>query len=133
MGGGDIARYVARHGSARVSKFVLLSCVTPLFVKTADHDGVDKSVPDPNRCADAVLFTGLLNEVAELERTIPYVLLVEDALRQAAQKPRHSVLQNATAGREERGARRDHGAEPQKIVLVASRAVKDPKLRSHGN
>ncbi|TFV49649.1 alpha/beta fold hydrolase [Bradyrhizobium niftali] len=46
MGGGDIARYVARHGSARVSKFVLLSCVTPLFVKTADHDGVDKSVFD---------------------------------------------------------------------------------------
>jgi non-heme chloroperoxidase len=46
MGGGDIARYVARHGSTRVSKFVLLSCVTPLFVKTADHDGVDKSVFD---------------------------------------------------------------------------------------
>ena len=41
MGGGDIVRYVARHGSARVSKFVLLSCVTPLFGKTADHDGVD--------------------------------------------------------------------------------------------
>ncbi len=46
MGGGDIARYVARHGSARTSKLVLLSCVTPLFVKTADHDGVDKSVFD---------------------------------------------------------------------------------------
>jgi non-heme chloroperoxidase len=46
MGGGDIARYVARHGTSRVSKFVLLSAVTPLFVKTADHDGVDKSVFD---------------------------------------------------------------------------------------
>ncbi|GAA0004106.1 hypothetical protein BRDID11002_41070 [Bradyrhizobium diazoefficiens] len=33
MGGGDIARYVARHGTSRVAKFVLLSAVTPLFVK----------------------------------------------------------------------------------------------------
>ncbi len=46
MGGGDITRYVARHGTSRVSKLVLLSAVTPLFVKTADHDGVDKSVFD---------------------------------------------------------------------------------------
>ena len=46
MGGGDIARYVARHGTTRVAKFVLLSAVTPLFVKTSDHDGVDKSVFD---------------------------------------------------------------------------------------
>src|SRR5437879_1972134 len=46
MGGGDIARYVARHGTSRVSKFVLISAVTPLFVRTSDHDGVDKSVFD---------------------------------------------------------------------------------------
>jgi len=46
MGGGDIARYIARHGAARVSKLALVSAVTPLFVKTADHDGVDRSVFD---------------------------------------------------------------------------------------
>lgn len=46
MGGGDIVRYVARHGSARVSKLTLISAVTPLFVKTSDHDGVDKTVFD---------------------------------------------------------------------------------------
>ncbi|MFX6040313.1 alpha/beta hydrolase, partial [Acinetobacter baumannii] len=46
MGGGDIVRYVARHGSARVSKLALISAVTPLFVKTSDHDGVDKTVFD---------------------------------------------------------------------------------------
>lgn len=46
MGGGDITRYVARHGTSRVSKFALISAVTPLFVKTADHDGVDKSFFD---------------------------------------------------------------------------------------
>lgn len=46
MGGGDIVRYVARHGSSRVSKLALVSAVTPLFGKTADHDGVDKAVFD---------------------------------------------------------------------------------------
>ncbi len=46
MGGGDIARYVARHGSTRVSRLALISAVTPLFVKTSDHDGVDKTVFD---------------------------------------------------------------------------------------
>lgn len=47
MGGGDVARYIARHGSERVAGLVLLGAVTPLFIKTADNpDGVDKSVFD---------------------------------------------------------------------------------------
>lgn len=46
MGGGDIVRYIARHGSARVAKLALIGAVTPLFIKTADHEGPDKSVFD---------------------------------------------------------------------------------------
>lgn len=46
MGGGDVARYIARHGSSRVAKLVLVSAVTPIFMKTADHDGPDRSVFD---------------------------------------------------------------------------------------
>jgi non-heme chloroperoxidase len=46
MGGGDIVRYIARHGSLRVSKLALVSAVTPLFGKTADHHGVDKAIFD---------------------------------------------------------------------------------------
>jgi non-heme chloroperoxidase len=46
MGGGDVVRYIARHGSKRVAKLVLVSAVTPMFMKTADHDGPDKSVFD---------------------------------------------------------------------------------------
>ena len=47
MGGGDVSRYIARHGSARVAGLVLLGAVTPLFIKTADHpEGVDGSVFD---------------------------------------------------------------------------------------
>jgi pimeloyl-ACP methyl ester carboxylesterase len=37
MGGGDVTRYIARKGTARVAKLALISAVTPLFVKTADH------------------------------------------------------------------------------------------------
>ena len=37
MGGGEVARYLGKHGSARVSKAVLLSSVTPLMLKTATN------------------------------------------------------------------------------------------------
>lgn len=33
-GGGEVARYIGRHGSKRVSKTVLISAVTPLMLKT---------------------------------------------------------------------------------------------------
>ncbi len=47
MGGGEVARYLSRHGAGRVAKAVLLSAVTPMMLKTADHpDGVDQSVFD---------------------------------------------------------------------------------------
>jgi non-heme chloroperoxidase len=47
MGGGDVTRYLARAGSSRVSKLALISAVTPLFMKTADHPvGPDRSVFD---------------------------------------------------------------------------------------
>jgi non-heme chloroperoxidase len=47
MGGGEVARYMSRHGGARVSKAIFVSAVTPYLLKTADNpDGVDKSVFD---------------------------------------------------------------------------------------
>ena len=47
MGGGEIARYLSRHGTARIGKAVLVSSVVPLLLKTADHpDGADRSVFD---------------------------------------------------------------------------------------
>ena len=36
-GGGEVARYIGRHGTARVAKAVLLGSVTPLMLKTAAH------------------------------------------------------------------------------------------------
>ena len=38
-GGGEVARYIGRHGAARVSKAVLIGAVTPLMLKTAANPG----------------------------------------------------------------------------------------------
>ncbi len=47
MGGGEVARYMSRHGGARVSKVVFVSAVTPYLLKTDDNPhGVDKSAFD---------------------------------------------------------------------------------------
>lgn len=46
MGGGEIARYMSRHGGRRVAKAVLVSAVTPYMLKTPDHEGADRSVFD---------------------------------------------------------------------------------------
>jgi non-heme chloroperoxidase len=38
-GGGEVARYVARHGKGRVAKAVLIGAVPPIMVKTAANPG----------------------------------------------------------------------------------------------
>jgi non-heme chloroperoxidase len=38
-GGGEVARYLGRHGTSRVRKAVLLSAVSPLMLKTAANPG----------------------------------------------------------------------------------------------
>jgi non-heme chloroperoxidase len=46
-GGGEVVRYIARHGADRVSKAVLISAVPPLMVKTsANPGGLPKAVFD---------------------------------------------------------------------------------------
>jgi non-heme chloroperoxidase len=38
-GGGEVARYIGRHGTARVAKAVLVSAVPPFMLKTDDNPG----------------------------------------------------------------------------------------------
>ena len=38
-GGGEVARYIGRHGTKRVIKAALVSAVPPLMLKTADNPG----------------------------------------------------------------------------------------------
>ena len=46
-GGGEVTRYIARHGESRVAKAVLISSVPPLMVKTpANPGGLAKEVFD---------------------------------------------------------------------------------------
>jgi len=54
-GGGEAARYVARHGNGRTAKLVLIGAVPPIMVKTQDNpgglpievfDGLRKSLAD---------------------------------------------------------------------------------------
>ena len=47
MGGGEVARYLGKHGSKGVTKAVFISSVPPFLLKTADNpEGVDRSVFD---------------------------------------------------------------------------------------
>ena len=46
-GGGEVARYIGRHGTARVAKAVLIAAVPPSLVKTAENpDGLPIEVFD---------------------------------------------------------------------------------------
>jgi non-heme chloroperoxidase len=45
MGGGELARYIGRHGTDRVRSAVLLSAITPLMLKSPSHpEGVPEEV-----------------------------------------------------------------------------------------
>ena len=47
MGGGEVVRYMARYGGARVKKVALVSAVTPYLLQTDDNpEGAPKSVFD---------------------------------------------------------------------------------------
>ena len=59
MGGGELARYIGRHGTDRVAKAVLLSAVPPIMVKSEQNpEGTPQKVFDGIK-------TGLLNERAQ--------------------------------------------------------------------
>jgi non-heme chloroperoxidase len=51
-GGGEVARYIGRHGTKRVAKAVLIGAVPPLMLKTAaNHGGVPMEAFDQIRAA----------------------------------------------------------------------------------
>lgn len=57
-GGGEVARYLGRHGSKRVAKAALIAAVTPYMLQTADHPGAPIAVFDGLR-------QGVVNNRAE--------------------------------------------------------------------
>lgn len=45
MGGGEVARYLGRHGAKRIRNVVMIGCASPFMLKTNDNpEGVDRAV-----------------------------------------------------------------------------------------
>ena len=66
-GGGEVARYVARHGMGRVSKTVLLSSVVPVVLKSAaTPDGVPIELFDQVRAGVAANRAEMFKELCPL-------------------------------------------------------------------
>ena len=64
-GGGEVSRYVGRHGTRRVAKLALISAVPPLMVKTAANpDGSPTEVFDGLRTASIADRSKLYHELA---------------------------------------------------------------------
>lgn len=64
-GGGEIARYVGRHGTARVAKLGLIAAVPPLMLKTAQNPGgLPKEVFDGMRSASIADRAKLYQDIA---------------------------------------------------------------------
>ena len=68
-GGGEVVRYIARHGESRVAKAVLISSVPPLMVQTsANPGGTPQRWPRPISCrfSDRTSANNCLNSVTGL-------------------------------------------------------------------
>ncbi|MGN8000857.1 alpha/beta fold hydrolase [Sphingomonas sp. 22176] len=68
MGGGEVARYIGRHGEGRIARAAFVAAVTPFLLKTADNpNGAPKALFDTFRAA-------VLENRAQWNRdvTIPY-------------------------------------------------------------
>jgi non-heme chloroperoxidase len=65
-GGGEVARYIGRHGTARVAQAVLVSAVPPLMVRRDDNpDGVPIEVFDGIRQASLADRSQLYRDLAD--------------------------------------------------------------------
>jgi non-heme chloroperoxidase len=64
-GGGEVARYIGRHGTSRVAKAALVSAVPPLMLKTADNpDGLPIDVFDGIRAGSLADRSQLYKDLA---------------------------------------------------------------------
>lgn len=64
-GGGEVARYIGRHGTGRVSKAVLVSAVPPMMLQTKDNPaGLPLSVFDGMRRASLADRSQLYRDIA---------------------------------------------------------------------
>lgn len=92
-GGGEVARYIGRHGTSRVAKAVLIGAVTPIMINTDfNPNGVPKSVFDGIR-------DGVINERAAFfkELTLAFYGYNRDGA-QASEEVRNSFVRQGMQG-----------------------------------
>ena len=93
-GGGEVARYIGRHGTGRVAKAVLIGAVPPLMLKTAANPGglpIEAFDEHPRRRARRPL--------AVLQGPEPAVLRLQPARRQGLRRRARVVLAAGHDGR----------------------------------
>ena len=65
-GGGEVVRYVARHGTSRVARVVLVSAVPPLMLRTDDNpEGLPAETFDALRAGEAANRSQLYRDLAD--------------------------------------------------------------------
>jgi non-heme chloroperoxidase len=65
-GGGEVVRHLARHGSARIAKLVLVSAVPPFMLRTPDNsDGMPGEVFDALRAGERANRSQLYRDLAD--------------------------------------------------------------------
>ncbi|WP_067541053.1 alpha/beta fold hydrolase [Nocardia crassostreae] len=65
-GGGEVTRYIARHGAARVAKLVLVSAVPPFMLRTEDNpEGLPVAVFDAIRAGERASRSQLYRDLAD--------------------------------------------------------------------
>lgn len=92
-GGGEVARYIGRHGTSRVAKAVLIGAVTPIMINTDfNPNGVPKSVFDGIR-------DGVINDRAAFfkELTLAFYGYNRDGA-QASEEVRNSFVRQGMQG-----------------------------------
>nr|BFE74476.1 hypothetical protein GCM10020092_077770 [Actinoplanes digitatis] len=122
-GGGEVVRYLARHGQSRAAKAVLISAVPPLMVQTeANPGGLPKKVFDdiqaqvakppvrvlPRPAGDRLLRLQPAGRGARRGDHSELVASGHDGRREGTLRRRRRVL----ADRLHRGPQEDHGAGP---------------------
>ncbi len=95
-GGGEVARYLGRHGSKRVSKAALISAVPPLMLKTENNpEGAPISVFDDLRAQLAA------NRPQFYRGHYPAVLRLQPSRRQDLGRHPRALVVAGNAGRHE--------------------------------
>jgi non-heme chloroperoxidase len=109
-GGGEVVRYLARHGQDRVAKAVLIAAVPPLMVKTdANPDGLPKEVFDD-------LQAQLAANRSEFYRALPTgVLWVQSGRLAAVGGDHQQLVAPRHDGRSQSALRRHRGVFPNRL------------------